>query len=370
MKIICFQENLKNGLNAVQNIVGKNLLLPILSNILLETKNGRLKISATNLEVGINCWVAGKIEEEGKITIPAKPLANFVNTLPNKKIDLTVDNKNNSLLIKCDNYKTIFKGLSADEFPIIPELKDEPFCLINSDTLKRSLVQVVNIASFSESRPEISGIYFKFENKNLKLVATDSFRLIEKNIYKTNNQNEENIIIPQRTIQELIKIINQKNGDLKIILNKNQILFDGDDVQLISRLIDGQYPNYEQIIPSDLKMQVVLNKDEFLNLIKTASVFSGKKAAIKVLIDPQKSLLEIFAEDSELGESKSQMPVEISDGGEEKIEMNLNYKYLMEGLINLDDKKIILGVNDSFSPVVIKGTSDNNYLYLVMPIKS
>lgn len=369
MKILCRQENLKNGLNIVQNIIGKNLILPILNNILLETQHGRLKISSTNLEIGINCWVAGKVEKEGKITIPAKPFTFFVNNLPNENIELEI--KDDSLTVKCKNYKTIFKGLSADEFPIIPKIENKSFCSIASNILKNGLTQVVNITALTESRPEISGILFKFNKKNLKLVATDSFRLVEKNLYNLDSQEEKMIIIPQKTIQELIRILSEKEGDIKLVLNQNQILFDFDNIQLISRLIEGQYPNYEQFLPKDLKIQVILNREEFLNIIRTASIFSGKTGIVKLTINPQKSLLEIFAQDPNLGENKSQIPAEISMTVKEKgkIEIDFNYKYLADGLSNLESKKIVFGVNDSSSPAIIKGVENNSYLYLVMPIK-
>lgn len=370
MKIICLQENLKNGLNIVQNIIGKNLILPILNNILLETQHGRLKISSTNLEIGINCWISSKVEKEGKITIPAKQFNIFINNLPNKKIEL--ETKENSILIKCENYKTIFKGLSADEFPIIPKIENEIFSSISSDIFKKNLLQVVNIAALSESRPEISGILFKFSKKNLKLVATDSFRLVEKNIYNLNCQEEKTIIVPQKTVQELIRILSEKDGEMKLILNQNQILFDFDDIQLISRLIDGQYPNYEQFMPKDVKIQIILDREEFLNIIRTASIFSGRTGIIKVTINPQKSLLEIFSQDPNLGENKSQISAEISmaENKKDKIDIDFNYKYLFDGLSNLESKKIIFGINDPSSPAIIKETDDTSYLYLVMPIKS
>ena len=371
MKLICLQENLKNGLNIIQNIIGKNLILPILNNILLETKNGRLKISSTNLEIGIDTWITCKVEKEGKITIPAKPFSFFINNLPNDKIELEL--KKDLLLLKCNNYKASFKSLTADEFPIIPKVENDFFCSIPSNIFRKSLMQVVNIASLSESRPEISGILFKFEKNNLKLVATDSFRLVEKNIYNLNYNNEtnESIIVPQKTIQELIKISSFKDEEIKFKMDKNQIIFDFSHTQLVSRLIDGQYPNYEKIIPNDFNLQVVLDREEFLNIIKTSSIFSGKNNSVKIIIYPKKSIIEFLSEDPNLGNNICEINVEITSKEEktEKIEIDFNYKYLIDGLSNLEDKKVIFGINNENSPMIIKGIENNSYLYLIMPIK-
>ena len=377
MHIICLQENLKHALNITERIIGRNLTLPILNNLLLSIEdNNKLKISSTNLEIGISCWVTGKIQEKGSITIPARLINEFVNNLPNKKINLKVKNK--QLELKCEKFKANFKGLSADDFPIIPKIKEKPLIKIKGSILKNSFSQVVDISALSESRPEISGIYMEFNKNSIKLAATDSFRLAEKNIEINSNSllkeiKGQSIIIPQRTIQEIIRILGEKDlsskqdQEVKIILSSNQILFDLGNTQIISRLIDGQYPNYQQIIPDKLQNQVVINRAELINNIKIASLFSGKINDIKILINPKKSLLEILSKDVDIGENKSQIKAQIE--GDDKLEMNFNYRYLLDGLNNIFSDKVVLGLNNSASPVVIRPVGDMSYIYVVMPIK-
>lgn len=365
MKIICLQENLKNNLNLTQNIIGRNLTLPILNNVLLATEDGRLKISSTNLEIGINTWTAGKVEKSGAITCPAKVLASFVNNLPNKKVELEA--KNNILIIKCDNYKATLNCLSADDFPIIPKIKEPSLIELDNNNLKESLIKVVGAASLSESRPEITGVFFKFEKRELRLAATDSFRLAEKVVGDPDRKSEEikALIVPQRTIQEVIRVLAEKNGETKICLGDGQILFDSGEVQIVSRLIDGQYPDYQQIIPKEFSSQAVMERTEFLSVIRAAAVFSNKTNSIRFSLSEGE--LEVLAQDADLGENKSQIKAQTKG---KKIEVNFNYRYLLDGLANMNTKQVFLGLISDANPAILKPVGDESYIYLVMPIKA
>lgn len=365
MKIICLQENLKNNLNIVQNIIGRNLTLPILNNILLTTEDGRLRISSTNLEIGINTWTAGKIEKGGAITCPAKVLANFVNNLPSKKVELEV--KGNNLIVRCENYKASLNCLPADDFPIIPKIKDPALIELDRVILRESLSKVVGAAALSESRPEITGVLFNFNKRELRLVATDSFRLAEKVVIEPGRKSEEikSLIVPQRTIQEVIRVFGDGEGGVKICLGVGQILFDGGDLQVISRLIDGRYPDYQQIIPKEFISQAIIEKTELLSVIRAAAVFSNKTSSIKFSLDDGE--LEVLAQDADLGENRSKIKVQ-SKG--KKIEVNFNYRYLLDGLSNIGAKQVFLGLISEASPAIIKPVGEEAYLYLVMPIKT
>ena len=365
MKIVCLQENLKTSLNITQNIIGRNLTLPILNNLLIETENNRLKISSTNLEIGINTWTPGKIEKEGAITCPAKILTNLINNLPNKKIEIDV--KNNNLMVKCENYKATLKGLPAEDFPIIPKIKETNLIEIRNDVLKNGLSQVVGASAVSELNTEISGILFKFEKNSLRFAATDSFRLAEKQIFDLDKkqETERSLIVPQRTIQELIRILSEKEGETKIISDGSQVLFDIGSVQIISRLIDGQYPDYQQIIPKDFSTQVKISKEQFLNIVRIASLFSSKINDVKFVF--QGSKLEVLAQDPDLGENKSQSEIEMKG---KSLEINFNFRYILDGLSNIDAKEIFIGLNSEASPAVIRPAGDEGYLYVVMPIKA
>jgi len=370
MKIICLQENFKKELNIVQNIIGKNLTLPILNNILLNTEKKQLKLSATDLEIAITNYVACKIEKEGSITVPAKILVNFVNNLPNKKIDINV--KNNIINLKCENYKSSIKGLDPGEFPIIPKIKNEPVIEITSTILKNSLEQVINFTSLSDIRPEITGILFDYSSsKEIKLVATDSFRLGEKVITLKDNkikkQGQGSVIVPYKTAQELIRIIsNQEETIVKISVENNQILFDVSKAQIISKLIEGGYPNYQQLISQQPETTAVVDKEEFTKAVKLSSFFSSKINDVRLKINSKKSLIEIFSQDVELGENFSEIRAEIKG---KDLEIIFNHKYLLDGLTNINSKKILLGLNTESGPGIIRPEGDNSFNYVIMPIK-
>ena len=370
MKIICLQENFKKGLNIVQNIIGKNLTLPILNNILLSTEKKQLKLSTTDLEIAITNHVLCKIEKEGSITIPARTLVNFVNNLPNKKIEMTV--KNNIVYLKCENYKSNIKGLEVKDFPIIPRIKTEPVLEINSLNFKNALEQIVNFVSFSDIRPEITGILFDLSsNKEIKLVATDSFRLGEKIINLKNNKVRKNyqglVIIPYKTAQELIRIISDQEEEiLKVSIENNQILFDLSKIQIISKLIEGSYPSYQQLISQQFETTVLIEKEEFIKAVKLSSFFSSKINDVRLRINSKKSLVEVFSQDIELGENLSELKAEIKG---KDLEIIFNHKYLLDGLNSINTRRVTLGFNSEVNPGIIKPEGDESFNYIIMPIK-
>lgn len=367
MKIICLRENLKKNLNIAEKIIGRNLTLPILNNFLLATDKGRLKVSSTNLETGINAWTAGKVADEGGICVPAKTLTNLINNLNEEKISF--ETKKNTLYIKTEKYKATINGFDPKDFPIIPKIKeDKNNFSINTDLLRESLVKTVFAASFSDFRPEISGVFAGLAGGALVLAATDSFRLAEKTI-KTKDLKglEASFIVPLKTIQEIIKILtDQKEGVIKIAFNKNQILFETETIQLISRLVEGSFPNYQQIIPKQSKTTAILDKNETLSIIKLTSVLSGKLNDIKFQINPEKQQIEITARDSELGENQSIIEGKISG---EPLEIVFNHNYLSDGINNLSGNKVFFGFNGPTNPVLLKSPEETDYLYIVMPIK-
>lgn len=370
MKIFCLQENLKNALATAERIVGKNLNLPILNNLLLKTDKGRLKISSTNLEIGINYWVSGKIEKEGGITVPARILSSFVTNLPNKKIELTV--KEDVLYINCENFKAQIKGQNIADYPIIPTIESSLNNKLNKDLLKIGLSQVIGSVAASEMRPEISGVLFDFNKNYLKLVGTDSFRLAEKTLFNKNDF-QQPIIVPQKTIQEVIKILSEKDGEdekdqsLELFLVPGQIMFNFRHIQLVSRLIDGQFPDYQQIIPSSFRTKAVLNKEEITQIIKVISLFSGKVNDIKFIVNSSKKTVDVFAQNREIGENKAQIEGEIEG---KDLEIAYNWRYLLDGLNNISTKKVFWGFNDEFAPSVLKPVGEEGYVYVVMPVKA
>lgn len=375
MKFQILQEKLKEGLNIIERITSKSLTLPILNNVLIIVEKSFLNLSITDLEIGIKWWALTKVEKEGKTTIPSKLMLNFVNLLPNKKIEIS--EKNNSLNIECGEYKTKINGISADEYPLIPNVEKEEFISLNGPSFCRDLAQIADIPALSNTRPEISGLYFSFQKDSVVVAATDSFRLGEKRIplkgesYLNKNHS---LILPQKTVKEIINIFSEKDTDLKIYFSPNQVMFeslmdetDHPQIQVVSRLIEGDYPNYQEIIPKKFTTQLILNKDEFLNQIKTASLFSGKVSEIKLKVNPSKKELQILSQSSELGEHQSSI---FGEAKGEEVELTFNYKFLIDGIAKAKGAEIILELNGDSGPGVIKSPSDNTYTYVVMPIKS
>lgn len=378
MKVIILKENLNNGLNIISRVAGKNLTLPILNNILLATEGSFLNLSSTDLELGIKYWLLAKIEKEGKITIPSKILTGFINFLPNKK--LTLELKNQTLYIDCENYKTQIKGLDAQDYPIIPTINDKEFIELDTLLFCEGIAQVVDFTTVNQARPELSGVYLNFQKNMVRLAATDSFRLAEKTIYLKNNINKEcSFILPQKTAREIVNIFSEKKEKIKLYFSPNQVLFEypmaeaaHPEIQITSRLVEGEYPDYQGIIPKNYEAQVTLSKNELLNQIKIASIFSGKSNEIKVKIAPKKEGIEILSQNPDLGENKSFLAgnVVFSSDKNKEMEIIFNYRFLLDGLLNIKSSNVIFGLNGEEGPAALKPADDQGYLYIVMPIKT
>lgn len=376
MKLLILQEKLKEGLRVVGRAATKSISLPILNNIFLGTEKNFLNLSTTDLEIGIKWWSLAKIEKEGKITVPSQAFSNFINLLPNKKTE--IETKGLILNIQCENYETQLNGFSADDFPIIPQVSEGEIISVDGQEFCQGLNQVANIASPSTTRPEISGIYLVFNKDEIKMVATDSFRLGEKTflIKKTNNLKQEySLILPQKAVKEVINIFGEEKEELRIHLTPNQILFEKlmsevtshPQIHLVSRLIEGEYPNYKEIIPEESKTQAIFDKEEFLNQIKTASIFSGKINEVKIKVSPKEKRVEIQSKSPDLGEYNSFFPAKIKG---DEISVSFNHKFLTEGLQNIKSSQISLELDGEDGPGVLRPVGDKSYLYIVMPIKA
>ncbi len=368
MKFISLQENLKKALNIVGNISVKNINLPILNNILIKTyKNNEVEFISTNLEIAINYKSRGKVEKEGEFTVDSKIIHDYINLLPGEKVMLK--RSENELLIECDNYKTKIKGESAKEFPLIPIIKKDKFVLIDINLFKKSLIKVVFAAAAGDNRPELSGILFNFLDDKLILAATDSYRLAEEKIViKKNNLNNKKIIVPVKTIQELLRVLNnlQNNEEeIKICLSENQILFDLNSINIISRLINGNYPDYEEIIPKKYKTEVEINKEELIRAVKAASLFT--KTGINDLILLFKdNKVSVSSSSGQSGETNINLKAKIQG---ENNKIIINYRYLLDGLNNLDGDYIIINLLDEQTPCLLKNKNKEEYLYIIMPIR-
>jgi len=373
MKITILKEKLKEGINIVERISQKTLTLPILQNTLFQAEKNFLRLTTTNLESGTTWWNLVKLEKEGQICIPTRFFSGFINSLPNKPINLEV--KDLVLSLECENYKTKIKGFNPEEFPIIPQIQEGEVLSVNCFSFCQALNQVLDIPSSSLARPEISGIFLSFQSDLIKIVATDSFRLAERKIFlKTNLSKEYSLILPQTTGREIVSIFGDKEGELKIYFSPNQIWLEymmaeisHPQLQFTSRLIEGEYPNYQEIIPKKFEIHLTLPKEEFLNQIKTASLFSGKISEVKLKIDPQNNLLEILSQSPDLGEYNSFLKGKIEG---KEVSISFNHRFLIEGISEIKTKELLLEITNEEGPAILKPTGLEDYLYIIMPIKT
>lgn len=369
MKIIVLKENLKRGLNIVEKSIGNSSALPILKNALIKADGNKINISSTNLELAITHSVAGKIIENGEVCVPFYTLNSLINNLPVERINL--EKRDFNLIVRTDNYEAVIQGNNAEDFPIIPRIEKKADHLnCKSEILSGALLKVVNSAQFSEIRPEISGILFNYLVDGIKVVATDSFRLAEKFIpgkqFKSDKSQNFKLIIPLKTVQELLRIL--KDGEeLDIFFDDNQILFKSPEMEAVSRLINGQYPDYESIIPQKTDSEILVNKDELINGLRLASIFAGRVRDAKIKSLENKKILEISSADPSLGENRYLISTKTNGGA---IELAFNVKYLLDGLKMYESEDVILGLNGENKPSVIKSPQDQSLIYVLMPIKS
>lgn len=379
MKLTILQNKLKQGLGYVEKVSIKSPTLPILSNVLLEAKSNFLKLSATNLEMGIHYWILAKVEKEGKIPVLANVFTNFINYLPQSS--LLIEKQQNDLEVSYQGTKSKIRGLNPEDFPIIPKVEKEEKVSIRSSILCQGLSQIINIASFSTIRPEISGIYFLFQKNLLTLAATDSFRLGEKKIFfKTSLDisSEYSFILPQKAALFLVSVLGERDEDIFLYFSPNLVMFEvlmeeigHPRIQFVSKLIEGEYPKYKEIIPEKSKAETVFNRKEFLTQIKTAGLFAGRINEVKLGFDPEAQKVKISCQDPELGEHSSEIAAQVKG---EKSEISFNYKFLLDGLQGIKTEDVVFALSEARSneegPGVLKPVNDETYLYVVMPIQA
>lgn len=377
MKIICTQENLNKALNIVGKVINKNTTLPILNNVLLKTDKKGLQISSTNLEIAVNYWIGGKIEEEGDITVPTKLFANFISNLPSGNVEIKT--REDMVNVKCDGYKINIKGVDAREYPLSPKIEAEPFVKIKSDAFKKALMQVLPSVSVSESRMEITGVLFDFsdiKNNKIVLVSTDSYRLAEKTIEVLPESvdkealevlgNLKSVIVPRNTVQELVRDLGEENEMLEITISENQIVFDFGSANILSRLIEGNYPDYKQIIPEKFLSTAYINTKDISHAVRIAGFFSASSNnSVKFRLDAS-NRVEISSEANEIGNNNAKIEAKVTG---KDLEVVYNYKYLMDGFGSIMGDEVVLSANDENAPSVMKSVSDESFVYIIMPIR-
>ncbi len=368
MKLSSTQEKLAKALSTVGRIVSSRTSLPVLSNVLLSADQNRLRIAATNLEIGINYWIGCKVDQEGAVTVPARLLGEFITNLPSGTLDISASEVN--LTVKTKHYESHINGISAEEFPQIPEVKSEPVVSLPTDVFREAISQVVIAAALDESRPVLAGVYMYIEEGNLIMVATDSFRLAERAIELPKGHGGElSVIVPARTMQELMRILGDSQGEVSMYLADNQVMFQLADIELVSRLIEGKFPPYRQIIPEQEETSATIESNEFTRITKMANLFARENGGgVRIEVQAEGEI-RIMSSASQIGDNTSSADCDVAgDDGE----ISLNARYLSDALGVLKTKQVSFGMSGKLNPCVIRPEGDDahDYLHIIMPLRT
>ncbi len=363
MKLQVTQENLNKALGNVARVANSRSTLPILSNLLLKTVNNRLSISATNLDIAITQYIGAKVTEEGTTTVPARLTQEFVSSLPSGTIDLVLDD--NKLNVSTDQYQSVINGTPADDFPVMSTIEKGTKWKLPANQLKKALQQVVLAASSDESRPLLTGVYFHTDGGKLFVAATDSYRLAEKELGA--NDQSISLLVPANAMQDLLRIIGDNTEDIEVTHDDQQVLFKIGDVELVTRLIEGNYPDYQKLIPESFTTTAELKRSEMANITKVSSLFARESAgSITVKVEEAASTVSIHSIASQLGENTASATAAVTGGGE----ITLNSRYLLEALGALSGDTIEFCFNGKLEAVVIRDKEANDYTHIIMPLKS
>ncbi|PKB70004.1 MAG: DNA polymerase III subunit beta [SAR202 cluster bacterium Io17-Chloro-G5] len=378
MKITCLQENLSRGLAVVGRAVANRATLPVIHNVLLNVDQSMLQLSATNLEIAMTTWVGAKIEEEGSITVPARLLSEFVNSLPNDPINLQLDDGSGLLEISSGSSKAHINITDASEFPPIPTVDDGIAAEVDPLVLRSAITRVAFAAATEESRPVLTGVELKLDGSKFTMAAADGFRLaVHHGVLLKPVTEEMSVIIPARTMNELNRLISDREEPVEILMTpaKGQVMFrirGGDTVEIVSQLLQGTFPNYEQLIPQSYTTRAVMDLPTVLRAARTASIFARDGSNIIRMhlmpaeADTEPPKVEISARSEEVGDNEDTVDLDEIEGEEGKIAFNS--RYLLDVLSVLEKGKIALETTTSSSPGVFKPTDSDDYIHVVMPM--
>jgi len=372
MKFSCLKSNLNPIVQLASKIISTRPTLPVLNNVLLKTDRGGVLVSSTNLELSMSAFVGAKVETEGGITVPAKLLAEFINSIPDEKISLEF--KDSRLEVTGANYSAAFNTIDMDEFPEPPAMKGEDKVLIPVPVLRANILQVALAAAADESRPVITGVLMVIDGKKFTLAAADGYRLAEQKVTLSEDSGKSNLrlIVPARGLHELHRLLFDagEKDFVEVSFDENQALFKYKDIQLTSRLLAGQFPDYQQIIPKKFASTVTVERAEFSQAVKTAAIFAKDSASVIFLsADPAKKTLELKASTSQVGENNISVAAEITGPGGS---IAFNARYVSDMLAVTTSAKVSLNINDALSPgVLIPDTGAGSlYTYVIMPIRT
>lgn len=363
MKTTVHRDRLQRALGFVERVTARNATLPILSNILLSTESGRLRVSATNLEIGVSSLIGAKVDTDGRVAVPARTLSDFVRGIKEEAVSLEL--KQNTLTVRAGSYRTTILCFDAAEYPIIPKVEGGQEYVVPAQGLRGLIGTVGDSVAASDSRPELAGAFLRFETDAVVMAATDIFRLAERRIPGAFSQTGS-VIIPRGTIHELGRILGDVEGDVRIRISDNQASFTHEEFDVVSRLIDGRYPEYKKIIPERSLAKVLVRRDEAENAAKVASLFSSSISDIKLECEAQE--LRISAKNSSKGEASAGIEANLKG---DPFEVSMNYHYFLDGLKVIPSEKLVLEFTGKGSPFVLRPSGDETgIVYLIMPLRN
>jgi DNA polymerase-3 subunit beta len=357
------RENLQRALAVVERVTSKNASLPILANVLLRSGNGQVHLLATNLEVGVTASIGAKIDGAGQIAVPGRILSDFIRAAKGDVVILT--ETKGSLKIQAGRYQTTVLGYEAGEYPIIPKLEGGQVFMISATQLYSLCAGVIDSIATTDARPELAGACIKFTKEGIVVAATDSFRLVERRIPGVNG-NGLSVIIPRTTVSELVRTLNETEGDIEIRVADNQISFSSDGVEVVSRLVDGRYPEYHKVIPERASSRVLVRRDELEDAVKAVALFSSSISDVKIMCSA--SAVTVIAKNSSKGEAEAGIEANLKG---DPFEISMNHHYLTDGLKAIGTEKVVLEFTGAGSPFVIRPSeTDLAVVYLIMPLRS
>lgn len=363
MKLKVTQEHLNQALASVSRVANSRNTLPILSNVLIKTQNNRLSLAATNLDIAIVHYIGAKISEEGSITVPARLMQDFVASLPSSVIELELTNT--KLRVTTDQYHSVVNGIIADDFPVMPTINEGVTWTIGAATLKKGLQQVVFAASSDETRQILTGVYIHTKNKKMYIASTDSYRLAERELGE--NSEDIAILVPATAMQDLLRIIGDFDGDVTAKHDGQQVLFKVGDVELTARLVEGVYPDYQKLIPSDFSSSIRLKRADLVNVTKVSSLFARESAgSVTIELDEKAKTLSIRSVASQLGENTATAAGDVNGSGS----ITINSRYLLDALQALTGDEVLFGFNGKLEPTILDDPKDPTYKHIIMPLKS
>lgn len=363
MKLQVTQENLNWALGTVARVANARNPLPVLANVLMKTSSNRLSIAATNLDIAITQYIGAKVNEEGSITVPARLMQDFISSLPNGVIELALEDT--KLRITTDQYKSVINGIVADDFPVMPTISDGTTWSVNGSILKKALQQVVFAASNDESRPILTGVLMHSVDGKLYMAATDSYRLAEKQLGES--KTAVSLLVPASALHDLLRIVDDGENDVQVTHNDQQVRFRVGDIELVARLLEGKYPDYRKLIPNQFAVSATLKRAGLLNVTKVSSLFARESAgSVTIEVDEAKQQLSICSIASQLGENIATASGKMSGSGS----VTLNSRYLLDCLQVLTSDEIVFGFNGKLEPTMLRAVASDDYLYIIMPLKS